>query len=71
MGIYPRGYLMEVVRPTLEHRVLPTAEVAGEGQKVLVAVWFIAKQRPAERTARPRNPRMAECLDCRGLCGSL
>ena len=48
MGIYPRGHLMEFVRPTLDPRVLPAAAVedAGEGEEVLVAGWPIARQHP-------------------------
>ena len=54
MGVYPRGHVMEFVRPTLGHDVLPTAAVeeAGEGEEVLVAGWPIARQHPAARTAR-------------------
>ena len=48
MGIYPRGHLMEFVRPTLDPRVLPAAAVedAGDGEEVLVAGWPIARQHP-------------------------
>ena len=48
MGVYPRGHVMEFVRPTLGHDVLPTAAVeeAGEGEEVLVAGWPIARQHP-------------------------
>ena len=48
MGIYPRGHLMEFVRPTLDSRVLPAAAVedAGDGEEVLVAGWPIARQHP-------------------------
>ena len=48
MGIYPRGHLMEFVRPTLDPRVLPAAAVedVGEGEEVLVAGWPIARQHP-------------------------
>ena len=51
MGIYPRGHLMEFVRPTLDPRVLPAAAVedAGEGEEVLVAGWPIARQHPKGR----------------------
>ncbi len=39
MGIYPRGHLMEFVRPDLSPQVIPAAAVehAAEGEEVLVA----------------------------------
>ena len=48
MGIYPRGHLMEFVRPTLGSQVIPAASVeyAREGEEVLVAGWPIARQHP-------------------------
>ncbi len=48
MGVYPRGHVMEFVRPTLASDVLSTAAVeeAGEGEEVLVAGWPIARQHP-------------------------
>ena len=48
MGIYPRGHLMEFVRPTLNPAVMPAAAVEqlGEGEEVLVAGWPVARQRP-------------------------
>ena len=48
MGLYPRGHLMEFVRPTLSPKVLPTADVeaADEGEEVLVAGWPVARQHP-------------------------
>ena len=48
MGIYPRGHVMEFVRPTLSDRVLRTSDVydVPEGQEVLVAGWPIARQHP-------------------------
>ena len=48
MGVYPRGHVMEFVRPTLGSDVLSTAAVeeAGEGEEVLVAGWPIARQHP-------------------------
>ena len=48
MGVYPKGHLMEFVRPSLGPRVLPAAAVerAGEGEEVLVAGWPIARQHP-------------------------
>ena len=48
MGIYPRGHLMEFMRPTLGSRILPAAAVdrAAEGEEVLVAGWPIARQHP-------------------------
>ena len=51
MGVYPRGHLMEFVRPALDLRVRPAAAVedAGEGEEVLVAGWPIARQHPKGR----------------------
>ena len=51
MGVYPRGHLMEFVRPTLSPRVLPTASVerVHEGDEVVVAGWPIARQHPRGR----------------------
>ena len=48
MGIYPRGHVMEFVRPTLTPDVLPAAAVEGlgDGEKVLVAGWPVARQHP-------------------------
>ena len=48
MGIYPRGHLMEFVRPTLSSQVLPAAAVEeeGDGEEVLVAGWPVARQHP-------------------------
>ena len=48
MGIYPRGHVMEFVRPTLTPDVLPAAAVEemGDGKKVLVAGWPVARQHP-------------------------
>ena len=46
MGIYPKGHLMQFVRPTLDPRVLPAVAVerAEEGEQVLVAGWPVARQ---------------------------
>ena len=48
MGIYPKGHLMEFVRPGLGAGVLPTAEVeeCGEDESVTVAGWPVARQHP-------------------------
>ena len=48
MGIYPRGYVMELVRPALSSDMLRTAEVevVREGEGVLVAGWPVARQHP-------------------------
>ena len=48
LGIYPRGHLMEFVRPSLDPNVLPTAAVdcAAEGDEITVAGWPIARQHP-------------------------
>ena len=48
MGIYPRGHLMEFVRPTLTRGVQTCAEVErlDDGAPVLVAGWPVARQHP-------------------------
>ena len=48
MGIYPKGHLMDFVRPSLGPQVLPAAAVdhVGEGEEILVAGWPIARQHP-------------------------
>ena len=48
MGIYPRGHVMEFVRPTLNDRVLRTSDVyeVPEEREVLVAGWPVARQHP-------------------------
>ena len=51
MGIYPRGHLMQFVRPTLAPEVLTCAEVdrLDDGAPVLVAGWPVARQHPKGR----------------------
>ena len=48
MGIYPRGHVMEFVRPILGPDVLRAADIDNlpEGEKVLVAGWPVARQHP-------------------------
>ena len=48
MAIYPKGHVMEFVRPRLRPEVLPAAavETAREGDAVLVAGWPVARQHP-------------------------
>ncbi len=48
MGIYPRGHVMEFVRPTLPTNVLPARDIdtLPEGEKVMVAGWPVARQHP-------------------------
>ena len=48
MGIYPKGHLMEFVRPSLSTDVLPAAsmEEIEEGREILVAGWPVARQHP-------------------------
>ncbi len=48
MGIYPRGHVMEFVRPNLPSNVLCAADIDSlpEGEKVLVAGWPVARQHP-------------------------
>ena len=51
MGIYPRGHLMELVRPGLGPDVLPTVDVerCGDDERVTVAGWPVARQHPRGR----------------------
>ena len=48
MGLYPRGHLMEFVRPGLGPDVLTAVEVEklGDGDEVTVAGWPVARQHP-------------------------
>ena len=48
MGIYPRGHLMEFVRPYLSSNVLPASDVDAldGGDEVTVAGWPVARQHP-------------------------
>ena len=48
MGMYPRGHLMEFIRPRLSEQVLPTVAVEGlkEGKEVQMAGWPVARQHP-------------------------
>ena len=48
LGLYPKGHVMQFVRPTLPRQVLPTAEVewAPDGASVQVAGWPVARQHP-------------------------
>ena len=48
MGIYPRGHLMEFVRPYLSASVLPASDVdvLEDGDEVRVAGWPVARQHP-------------------------
>ena len=48
MGVYPRGHLMEFVRPRLGRNVMTTQAVYAleEGAEALVAGWPIARQHP-------------------------
>ncbi|MCY4529875.1 MAG: DNA polymerase III subunit alpha, partial [Chloroflexi bacterium] len=51
MGIYPKGHLMEFVRPGLGPDVLPAGEVEklGDDERVKVAGWPVARQHPRGR----------------------
>ena len=51
MGIYPRGHLMEFVRPGLGSNVLPAGAVERleDGEWVTVAGWPVARQHPRGR----------------------
>ena len=48
MSIYPRGHLMEFIRPRLSKKVLPTVaiEARQEGEEVQIAGWPVARQHP-------------------------
>ena len=51
LGIYPRGHLMQFVRPTLHPRVRPCADIERmrDGEFAVVAGWPIARQHPKGR----------------------
>ena len=51
MGIYPRGHIMEFVRPGLGPDVLPArdVELRGDDELVKVAGWPVARQHPRGR----------------------
>ena len=51
MGVYPRGHLMEFVRPGLDPNVLPTVDVerCDDDEWVTVAGWPVARQHPRGR----------------------
>ena len=51
LGIYPRGHVMEFIRPTLDSGVLTTAQVydCQNGARIRVAGWVIARQHPRGR----------------------
>ena len=51
MSIYPKGHLMEFVRPGLSSGVLTAAAVerAGDGDRITVAGWPVARQHPRGR----------------------
>ena len=48
MGIYPKGHVMEFVRPSLSAGVLPASAVedVDEGREILVAGWPVVRQHP-------------------------
>ena len=48
LGLYPKGHVMQFVRPNLPRQVLPTAEVewAPDDASVQVAGWPVARQHP-------------------------
>ena len=48
LGIYPRGHVMEFIRPSLDASVRTTAETyqAEDGERIQVAGWPIARQHP-------------------------
>ncbi len=48
LGIYPRGHVMEFIRPRLDAGVRTTADTYGasDGERIRVAGWPIARQHP-------------------------
>ncbi len=48
LDIYPRGHVMEFIRPTLDREVRTTADTyhAEDGERIRVAGWPIARQHP-------------------------
>ncbi len=48
LDIYPRGHVMEFIRPTLDREVRTTADTyhAEDGERIRVAGWVIARQHP-------------------------
>ena len=48
LGIYPRGHVMEFIRPTLDADILTTAGAyrAEDGERIRIAGWPIARQHP-------------------------
>ena len=48
LGLYPRGHVMEFIRPRLDSYVLTTAQVydCEDGARIRVAGWVIAWQHP-------------------------
>ena len=48
LGIYPRGHVMEFIRPKLDAGVRTTADMYGarDGERIRVAGWPIARQHP-------------------------
>ena len=48
LGIYPRGHVMEFIRPTLDAGVLTTAQAydCEDGARIRIAGWPIARQHP-------------------------
>ncbi|MDE2988646.1 MAG: DNA polymerase III subunit alpha [Chloroflexota bacterium] len=48
LGVYPRGHVMEFIRPKLDVDVSTAAELydAADGQQIRVAGWPIARQHP-------------------------
>ena len=51
MSVYPRGHLMEFVRPGLGPDVLPAGEIEkqGDDERVKVVGWPVARQHPRGR----------------------
>ena len=51
LGIYPRGHLMEFVRPHLAPQVRPCADIErmADGAPALIAGWPVARQHPKGR----------------------
>ena len=66
LDIYPKGHVMEFVRPRLHPEVLSAAavETAREGDTILVAGWPVARQHPRGKSGtvfRDRGGRNRGC----------
>ncbi len=65
MGLYPRGHLMEFVRPTLPRLVIPAAGVEAPGDGASATVSGVTSGGPASEGTRGRGVRHAGGRDGR------